>query len=83
MTRTDNQAGARNDRKISSLLPPATHPQIRSVAEAGLEQLLHSLENADVSQDVVLQVVLNLLSKLDAAHCRLVAQQLQQLTDDF
>ena len=37
MTRTDNQAGARNDRKISSLLPPATHPQIRSVAEAGLE----------------------------------------------
>jgi hypothetical protein len=50
-----------------------------SIADAGLEELLDSLANTPNSPNVVLQVVLSALSKLDPADREQVIQQLLTL----
>jgi len=50
------------------------------VGPAGLETLLDSLGNTHISPDVVLQVVLSSLSKLDSAGREWVIQTLQTLS---
>ena len=50
------------------------------LAEAGLERLLESLGNLQIPPDVVLQVVLSALSKLDAAGREWVLARLQTLS---
>ena len=50
------------------------------IGPAGLEQVQNSPGNTPISQDVVLQVVLSELSKLDSAGREWVLRQIQTLS---